>query len=151
MLDTAISSYAKIKICRIRSNFSSNEAKALKNLTKQKYIIIQIADKGNTVVILDKESCIEKMKELLVDASKLERLKIPPDKHLNFVINSKDKIKNILKSLHGKQSLTDMLYKKISHVGCRPRILYGQAKVHKPVINNCLSFRPILGAINTPS
>ena len=76
-------------------------------------------------------------------------LKIPPDKHLNFVINSQDKIKNILKSLHDKESLTDMLYKKISHVGCRPRILYGQAKVHKPVINNCPSFRPILDAINT--
>ena len=30
-----------------------------------------------------------------------------------------------------------MLYKKILPVGCLPGILYGQAKVHKPVINNC--------------
>ena len=45
------------------SNFSSDETKVLKNLTKQKDIIIQKADKGNTVVILDKESYIEKMKE----------------------------------------------------------------------------------------
>ena len=35
--------------------------------------------------------------------------------------------------------------------GCRPGILYGQAKVHKAVINNCSSFRPILDAINSPS
>ena len=56
LLDTATSSYAKIKRCRIKSNLSIDEAKALKNLTKQKDIIIQKADKGNNVVILDKES-----------------------------------------------------------------------------------------------
>ena len=70
---------------------------------------------------------------------------------MNFVINPQDKIKNILRSLHNKETLTDMLYKKTSHVGCRLGILYGQAKVYKPVINNCSSFRPILDAINTPS
>ena len=72
-------------------------------------------------------------------------------KHLNFVINSQGKIKKVLKSLYDKESLTDMLYEKISPVGCRSGILYGQAKVHKSVINNCPSFRPILDAINTPS
>ena len=108
LLDTATSSYAKIKRCRIKSNLSIDEAKALKNLTKQKDIIIQKADKGNNVVILGKESYIEKVKELLSDTSKFERLKILPDKHLNFVINSQDKIKNIFKSLGDKESLTDM-------------------------------------------
>ena len=44
-----------------------------------------------------------------------------------------------------------MLYKNISSVGFRPGILYGQAEIIKPVINNCSSFRPILDAINTPS
>ena len=112
MLDTAISSYAKIKSRRIRSNISRDEAKALKNLTKQKDIMKQKADKGNTVFILDEEPYIEKMKELLGDTSKFECLEIPPNKHLNFVINSHDKIKSILKSLHEKESLTDLLYKK---------------------------------------
>ena len=70
LLDTATSSYAKIKSCRSKSNLSSDKAKALRNWTKQKDIImqkadkgnIQKADKGNAIVILDKESCIEKMK-----------------------------------------------------------------------------------------
>ena len=44
-----------------------------------------------------------------------------------------------------------MLYKKISPGGCYPGILYGQFKVHKPVINNCPSFKPIIEAINTSS
>ena len=109
LLDTATSSYAKIKSCRIKSNLNSDEAKALINLTKQKDIIIQKADKGNTVVILDKESYTEKMNELLSDSSKFESLEIPPDKYLNFLINSHDKIKNILKSLHDKESLTDVI------------------------------------------
>ena len=30
-------------------------------------------------------------------------------------------------------------------------ILYGQAKVQKPVIKNCSSFRPTLEGINPPS
>ena len=70
---------------------------------------------------------------------------------MNYVISSQDKIKNIFKSLHDKESLTDILYKKILPVGCRPGIFYGRAKVHKPVMNNCPSFRPILDAVNAPS
>ena len=149
LLDTATSTYAKS--CRIKSNLSIDEAKALKNLTKQKDVMIQKSWKGNTIIILDKEFYIEKMKELLSDASKFEHLEIPPDKHLNFVINSQDKIQNILKSLHDKESLTHMLYKKILPIGCCSGILFGEAKVQKPVINNCPSFRPILDTINTPS
>ena len=91
------------------------------------------------------------MNNLLSDTSKFGPLKVPPGKNLDFVINSQDKIKNILKCLHDKESLTDMLYKNISPVGCRPEILYGQAKYHKPVINSCPSFRPILDPINTQS
>lgn len=50
-----------------------------------------------------------------------------------------------------KLSLSDLLYKKVSHVGCHPGILYGQTKVYKPVLNNCPSFRSTLDATNTPS
>ena len=54
------------------SNLSGDEDKALRNSTKQKDIIIQNADKGNTVVILDNETNIEKMKVLLSDIKKLK-------------------------------------------------------------------------------
>ena len=42
------------------------------------------------------------MKQLLNDTSKIERLEIPLDKHLNFAINSQDKILKILKNLNDK-------------------------------------------------
>ena len=78
------------------SNFSSDETKALRNLTKQKDVIIVILIYFSyiIVIILDKESSFTE---------------IPSDKYFNFVINSKDKIKNIFKSFHDKESLTDML------------------------------------------
>ena len=56
--------------------------------TKQSDIFIQKAGKGNTIDILEKKSYIERVKELLSDTSKFEGLEIPPDKYLNFVINS---------------------------------------------------------------
>lgn len=101
---------------------------------------MQKAGKRNTVVILGKESYIKKMTVLLSDTSNFERLEISPDKY-----------NNIIKGLHDKESLTNMLYKKICPVGSHPGILYGQAKTHKPVINNFPSFRTILHAINTLS
>ena len=91
------------------------------------------------------------MKKLLNDPSKFERLEIPLDKYLNFEINSQDKIKSILKNLHDRKSLTDVLYTKILSVGYHPGILYGQGKAYEPVINNCPSFRAILDTINTRS
>ena len=40
---------------------------------------------------------------------------------------------------------------KFKIMGSRPGILYGSPKVHKPVINNCPKFRPILSTIGTPT
>ena len=106
LLDTATFSYPKIYSYKIKSNVSSSEGKALKKTTKQK-VILQNVDRGNTIVIWDKKSYIEKVKKLLSDTSKFEGFEIPPDKHLNFVINCWDKIKNILEALYHEESLTD--------------------------------------------
>ena len=43
------------------------------------------------------------------------------------------------------------IYLKICLSGLKQNILYGQAKVHKPVKGNCLSFHSILLAIGTPT
>ena len=36
-------------------------------------------------------------------------------------------------------------------MGLKPRILYGSAKVRKPIIDNCYFFWPILSAIGAPT
>ena len=47
---------------------------------------IQKADKGNTVVINDKEKYIEGVKSDISDASKLIQLNIKPGKYLSYII-----------------------------------------------------------------
>ena len=58
------------------SNLSKEELKALRNLRKQKHLVIQKADKGNTVVITEKNAYINKMKEIVSDATKFEQVNI---------------------------------------------------------------------------
>ena len=48
ILDTAFSSFDTFNNNKIRSNLSKEELKALHNLCKQKHLVIQKADKGNT-------------------------------------------------------------------------------------------------------
>ena len=62
--DAVFKNISTIYLQRLKSNLSNDEIKALRNLTKQKDIIMKKADKGNTAVILEKESYTEKMKEL---------------------------------------------------------------------------------------
>ena len=53
--------------------------------------------------------------------------------------------------MYVKGCFTKSEFCKICPARSKPGILYGQAKVHQPVEDNCPSFRPILSAIGTPS
>ena len=61
----------------------------------------------------------------------------------------KKSLKDIIKPLCQKECLTKKEYDSIYPTGSRLGILYRSAKVHKPIIDNCLSFWPILSAIDT--
>ena len=60
------------------------ELKALHNLHKQKHLVIQKAEKGNTVVTTEKNAYINKMKEIVSDTTKFEQINIEEGKQLNF-------------------------------------------------------------------
>ena len=70
---------------------------------------------------------------------------------MNFILNKEKKLKKIIKSLYEKGCFTKSEYLKICSTGSKPSILYREAKVHKPVEDNCLSFRPILSTMGTPT
>ena len=57
-------------------NLSEDELAALANLSKNKDIVIQKFDKGNSVVIVDKDTYIKRMENLLSDQRKFENLKL---------------------------------------------------------------------------
>ena len=150
--DIAYSSFSTFHQKKVKVNLNEGEIRALKHFCNQKDLIIQKADKGNTVVLLDKTAYIDKINSsILNDSSKFERLFIENGKDLNLIINSEKKLRGVFNKLKFDKIISENEFDKICPLGSRPGILYGLAKVHKPVINNCPSFRPILSAINTPT
>ena len=118
-------------------NITPDELKALKDLSSCKDIIIQKADKGNSVVILNKRDYIERMTEMLSEI----------DKELNLLLKHEDKLVSFLKGI--KKSIGEDLYKSLYPQGSQPGIMYGSSKIHKPLVNAFPNLRPILSALNT--
>ena len=84
-------------------NLPKAEFDALKILLKNKDIIIQKADKGTTVVILNKKDYVCKMKSILNDSSKFHKVYIDHDKILNHLIHMKNRVTDVLKNLRDKK------------------------------------------------
>ena len=70
-----------------QQNLSKEELTALINLSKNKDIIIQKSDKGNTVVIVNKGTYIKRMENLLSDQREFEKVTLKNDIFLNFAVN----------------------------------------------------------------
>ena len=88
----------------IDRNLSKEEHFALKNLVKNKDLVIQEADKGNTVVILNKNDYSLKMKKIQSDTSKFQKLST---KFLNHIVNMENRITEVLKKLKEKQQISE--------------------------------------------
>ena len=82
------------------SNLSVAELNALQNLTKYKNLVIQRANKCNTVVIINKNYYKTKIKDIS-DSIEFKKLEIGEN---NFLINSEKKLKDIIKPLYQKVS-----------------------------------------------
>ena len=111
---------------------------------------IKKAYKGNIVVIIDKKKYIEGVKNVISDSSKFIDLNIPPEDYINYIVNVEKKFRKLFNNLYANNKTSKDELLKICPVGSRPGILYGNPKVHKPVVDNMPKFRPIISAINTP-
>ena len=97
--DSAFSSY-KDTGKTLENNLPKEEFDALKILLKNKDIIVQKADKGNTIVILNRKDYVYKMKNILNDKStKFQKVYIDHDKILNYLIHVENKVTDVLKNL----------------------------------------------------
>ena len=81
----------------VPQHFSKDEFLALQNLRKNKNILIQKSDKGNSVVVVDKADYLNKMGKLLNDTRKFESIYLKNDGILNFAINQEKRVDNIFK------------------------------------------------------
>ena len=134
------------------------ELLALNNLD----IVNQKADKGNTVVLTNKNVYLQRIKDIIGDETKFTDLNVSTNdskKCLKYILDSEKRVREVLY----KHSVTNnnckgtsrifsqKVYDVIAPTGSRPGILYGLPKVHKPLINGNPKFRQILSAINTPT
>ena len=62
--ETALSSFRQYNK-NTQQNHSKEELAALTNLSKNKDIVIQLSDKGNSVVIVDEDTYIKRMENIL--------------------------------------------------------------------------------------
>ena len=88
-------------------NLTKNEPLALNNLSNNKNII-QRSDKGNSVVLLDKDKYLDGMSKILNNNAKFEVLQFDHDKELNYILNLEKKIIDVLKDLKNKEEITEV-------------------------------------------
>ena len=146
--ELGLSFHRSLKHNLLEENLSKKEFESLNNLNKNANIIIQKSVKGS---FLDKKVYLEKMNEMLNKKEQFLKLSIQEEKHYNILINLQKKIFEPLQELYQLDTMDKKTYDKLCPVGPDFGILYGLAKVHKQLINNCPPFRPILSAIGTPT
>ena len=120
-------------------HLSKEEFRALQNLRKNKNIVIQKSDKGNSIVVVDKVDYLDKMKNLLNDTRKCEKINLINDGILNLAINQEKRVGNILKILVPSNSISEETRGSLKPLGTRP-VMYGICKVYKDIIDNCPLF-----------
>ena len=92
------------------NNLSKEEHLALKDLIKNRDLVIQKDDKGNTVVTLNKNDYISRMKVILTDSSKFQKLSIDQNKVLNHIVRMENKIIDVLKKFLKKKIISEKKY-----------------------------------------
>ena len=65
-----------LAINNVPQNLSKEEFTALQNLSKNKDLIIQKSDKGNSVVIVQRQDYFEKMNDILCDQKKFSKVSL---------------------------------------------------------------------------
>ena len=113
-------------------------------------MVIQKSE-SNFVVIVDKTDYLDKMENLLNDTRKFKKINLKNDGISNFAVIQEKRVTNILKKLIASNSISEEKRIPFKLVGTRPSIMYGLCKFEKIFIDDCLPFRPILPAINTPT
>ena len=118
-------------------NLTKNEYAAFLSLKSNNNIVIQKADKGNTVVILDQVSYVFEVEKFLGDTSKF----------INVTFNPKHKVKKEVRHLIGsniKHRLGDLFennylrkkdYNFMKPCGSKPGVLYRLCKVMKNLMD----------------
>ena len=138
----AHSSFHSFNPFSIQRPFDKECIKVVKNLAENKDLIICKPDKGNGIVLLNKNNYVEKMQEILADGTKFSPMS---NDAYSYILKHEDKINRVLRKFKGSGVIDDSIFNSIYCSGSKPGVMYGLPKVHK---EGC-PLRPILSAIGT--
>ena len=123
---------------KIIRNVSDEEFHAIRTLKNNTEIIISPADKGNTVVIMDKKDYIEKMQQIV----KRKQFQHTPNSLLK---EKENEMNTYLRQLLNKNVITKELFHQIRSTCSSSSCMYGQPKIHK----QGYALRPIISSIGS--
>ena len=118
-------------------NLTKEDYKAMEELKKEKTRMILTADKGVSIVVLDKEFT-KKADELLSQSSYKNISTDPTNKYKNKLIT-------LLKKIKTEGGMDDATYRRLYSTGASPPKFYGLPKVHK----SGMPLRPIVSSIGS--
>ncbi|CAF3042390.1 unnamed protein product [Rotaria socialis] len=132
-----------MKSCRKKkfSNLSDDELKALKSLKSNKNIVIVKADKGNSIIILDKESYIKKAEEIL-KGNQFQEIT-----NKNYHQERENELNKYIYSLLKDGIIDQKLRFRLQSTCSSLSVFYGLPKIHKtgypirPIISTIGSFQ----------
>ena len=149
--DIALTSFREYhSSTNVPKNLTKAEFNAMKKLANNNDLIIQKADKGNCIVIINKNTYLQNINNILADETKFESITFKKDE-VNYLLDMEKKIRCVLNELLKSHKISKQEFDKMLPIGSRPGVLYGLAKVHKKPVNGSPPFRPILSAIGTPT
>ena len=119
-----------------KSNINIEERRALAELRKDKSKIILTADKGVSLVVMDREEYVRKAHALL---DQPEYKSIPNDPTTRY----KNKLISILKSIKAEGGINEVTYRRFYPTGASSPKFYGLLKIHK----QRMLLRPIVSSI----
>ena len=90
-------------------------------------LVIQKTNKGNTFIILDKDSYLKSVQTLLQDSSKSKNILVAPNEDLNEIINSEKRVTDLLKKNKNENAINEETYNKLRPVASKSGTLYGSA------------------------
>ena len=99
------------------SSLNKDEIFPLKRQSKNKDLIMQKSDKGNSIVPINKSDYLDKMCNILSDSEKFVKSSVVDDKHLNYVIGIEKKQTDSLKELKASEAILEIDFKKFKPRG----------------------------------
>ena len=124
---------------QLKPNLKKEEIKAIKQLKADKDCMVLTADKGVTLVVMDRSDYTKKAKELLEDTNTYRTIQSDPTNKL------KNKLINMLRKMKADTGMQENTYTKMYPTGASSPKFYGLPKIHE----KNMPLRPIVSSIGS--